>query len=54
MCCHAGSSPVWWVRVYCTADFSVGGSNLVLQSQIRQAPFVVAFLGSGLVAPSPP
>ena len=29
-------------------------TGLVLQSQIIQAPFVVAFLGSGLVAPSPP
>ena len=29
-------------------------TNLVLQPQIIQAPFVVAFLGSGLVAPSPP
>ena len=30
------------------------GFSLVLQSQIIQAPFVVAFLGSGLMAPSPP
>ena len=28
--------------------------GLVLQSHFRQAAFVVAFLGSGLVAPSPP
>ncbi len=28
--------------------------DLVLQSQIRKSSFVVAFLGSGLVAPSPP
>ena len=28
--------------------------SLVLQPQIRQAAFVVAMLGSGLVTPSPP